>query len=267
MIASFYADSEVDVERCDDSPRAALSNLGEPEIPSVRIITTPSGSYKSILQQNTTSLPVSSSMKAHLAAMHNYSSMAPSNERSTSGRNGYTVRDHRYVVKRSRSDVAPPHSALSQPGFARRQKSTPEYVRAHYGPNSRLRPSTMRDIYARKFAHPTSGRRTKAAAARSVVDYDDLSPDSKRAYHNSLERRRRDDQRMLQMQLREAIPTLHGRDKVCKLECLREARSYILRVQNSVARAEQECSKYRQKNEELRRKRDQLLKFKVNNRL
>ena len=241
----------------------------------MRLVATSKGNYRSILNRNQSTLtPVTASVKAHVAAMHNYSSAAPSTERTSNSSRSYTstggyLARHRYAQSRSRSDVTSSHASTTQVSSVRRQKSAPQYVRAPYSSSTKVRGTTMRHIYQRKHGNK-SGRRSKVSAAAgggaTIVEYEDLNEEGKREYHNSLERKRREDLRELQRKLWEVLPKSPN-EKPAKLTVLKRGRSHIMNLRCQYSDQKDHYMFLARKNAMLRAKLRHLKTFRDNNKL
>ena len=70
-------------------------------------------------------------------------------------------------------------------------------------------------------------RRDRTPPSRLTAPVEDDDPEIKRATHNVLERRRREDLKIMYTNLRRCLPDLEMKDKAAKVKILERANSFI----------------------------------------
>lgn len=170
-------------------------------------------------------LPATTSMSAQVAAMHNYSSTAPSSKSTL----------HSYTQRQSMSAPHTPQHGNSYVSHKHRR----QYASGQASPQifDRKQARRLMGIKHERDLHSVSrkltsgsGRRMKHhqySYSRNASDNEDPSELGKRKYHNSLERQRRNDIKHLFDGLRAAVPALRETQRAAKMTILQSAADHI----------------------------------------
>ena len=213
-------DDDVDIETIELEPSTkAVNQKTHLTLPSYRSASKTVIRQDSMEEDNTNTIVTSP--LAHVTSMHNYSStqpnpcvMSPTNHMNPS-----------YATKRSRTDYKESkkgrfvHNAWDSSG-------------CQYGPFS-------------KSNHFNGSR-------HSSDSEDSLSEGSKRAQHNVLERKRRNDLKSSFIRLRGEIPELQTQERAAKVVILKKAAEYIYRLQRSDKQLNAELHEQKKKQERLK---------------
>jgi len=170
---------------------------------------------------------------AHVAAMHNYSSQQ---QQPTALASMLTSSTHSY--KRSRQHSHSPHRAVKKFRISLPQNALQSVVQklkvtGHHHYSKPSRPSS----------HNSS---------RSCSDSEDS--EGKRAQHNVLERKRRNDLKSSFFRLRDHIPDLCTQEKAAKVVILKRATDYITGLNRTEKRLSNELDQLKRTNEKLKRR-------------
>eukprot|EP00918_Siedleckia_nematoides_P097704 GHVU01214024.1.p1 GENE.GHVU01214024.1~~GHVU01214024.1.p1 ORF type:complete len:516 (+),score=32.42 GHVU01214024.1:31-1578(+) len=216
-------------------------------------------------------LPGSSSMSAQVAALHNYSSTASPPSKPTSlavqrstqpARSSHSERVVS-VVKRPYSKPASPSTGVShgvgRPAGSRKHREnngvTMEAVSVSLLHKLRDGGVNKTHGYAKLHHHhgdyKSSSRSSSKPSSRSSSDSEDTE---RRAAHNDLERKRRDDLRYSFIRLRDTVPTLKTTDRAAKVVILQKASDYIRDLSNKQHSLQKEAAKHRDRNEYLKQR-------------
>ena len=156
---------------------------------------------------------------AHVTSMHNYSSVQPNCIPNPSPIYSPT--------KRSRND------------YSKSSKKS-KYIRGNW---------SNRQQYNQQYKRANS----YGSSSRSSSDSEDgLSEGSKRAQHNVLERKRRNDLKSSFMRLREVIPELLNQERAAKVVILKKATDYIYQLQQEDTSLLVDLSHQKRKQERLK---------------
>lgn len=208
-------------------------------------------------------LPAAQSVSAQVAAMHNYSSTV-AQPRSSSG--------HQYKLATSYSAPSTPSSALHHhltSGHSKSSRrphpysiSSPSSPQLSYSQLKRQRAMGEADLkaVARKLH---SGKRTKYTSShqqhsplgsRSSSDVEEPNEQGKRAYHNVLERKRRNDLRKKYHTLRDYVPEICTNDRAPKMVILNKAVEHINQLELQYEQGIAERNRLKHLNERLNEK-------------
>ena len=193
-------------------------------------------------RQNYSSHCVSSSLNSHLAAIHNYSNtssapasysapQSPQTTRSRDTHNGYLSH------KRQRPVSMPP-----SPQPAKKQRSL-------------LHSTDLKRVVQKlRLGHSSSTTmhmRTQISRNSSDSEGDDTN---KRAQHNVLERKRRNDLKYSFLRLRDHVPELSKQERTPKVIILKLSSDYIRSLTAQNKKLENERAKWKARHEMLRQK-------------
>ena len=165
-------------------------------------------------------LPATPTASAQVAAMHNYTAAAPKSPKPEA----FSPRSPLNTYKRPRS-ITSQHS--SQPPIKKLRLTVPS--------------SELRIVHKLSYKH---GHHKSGNSSRSGSDSDE-GGEGRRAQHNVLERKRRNDLKSSFQRLRDNVPDLNAQDRAPKVTILKRATDYIslLRKRGNTLVAELERQK------------------------
>ena len=219
-------DDDVDIETIDTEP-TAKAHITMPSYRSVlsRALTTVK---QEVIEEDTTH-PIVTSPLAHVTSMHNYSSTQPNPGVMTSVNqltNGVT----NYATKRARTNDY-------RQGDAKKGR----YVRNAWGSSS-----------GRQYGPYSKSKHLNGSRSNSDNE-DSPSEGSKRAQHNVLERKRRNDLKSSFSKLRGEIPELQSQERAAKVVILKKSADYIHSLQRTEKHLVGEVNALKKKQERLKR--------------
>lgn len=118
-------------------------------------------------------------------------------------------------------------------------------------PAKRLKPVAVKPKAAMSFPSLTKESKKDNIKRQSSCTSDEESETSKRATHNVLERKRRNDLKTSFHVLREEVPDLKENERAPKVTILRKAKDYVDKLKKDEVRLLAELEKLRHRNEEL----------------
>ena len=177
-------------------------------------------------------MPAATSMSAQVAAMHNYSHTGP------------------MVVIRSapHSPVHPRHHSVKRLHSASSPGSPQPIVKRH---RSGINEAELRTVVQRlnmKNGHGYSSSRSSSHTSSDSEEFE-----GKRAQHNVLERKRRNDLKHSFLQLRDNLPEVN-QEKAAKVVILRHAVDYITRLQQTERTLNRELEEEQRRHEKLQQR-------------
>ena len=117
-------------------------------------------------------------------------------------------------------------------------------------PAKRIKPVAVKPKAAMSVSSPTKESK-KDFKRQSSTTSDEEGEVSKRATHNVLERKRRNDLKTSFHVLREEVPDLKDNERAPKVTILRKAKDFVDKLRKDETRLLAELSKERRRNEEL----------------
>ena len=190
-------------------------------------------------RHNQTSHCMSSSLHSHLAAIHNYSNTSSPPASYSAPQSPQTARSrdtsHSYVgYKRQRPVSMPP-----SPQPIKKQRSL-------------LHSTDLKRVVQKlRLGHSTIHIRTQMSRNSSDSEGDDTN---KRAQHNVLERKRRNDLKYSFLRLRDHVPELSKQERTPKVTILKLSSDYIRSLTARNRKLENERAKLKARHEMLRQK-------------
>ncbi len=198
---------------------------------------------------STVTMSAQSSMSAQVAAMHNYTA-APSSEPpqpatpSPSKRSRQSTTHHPSTQHNDHSHSGPPMKRIR--------------VTAPAGTTDSDLRSVVRKLHHHKHGHNSSahGKNSSKHSSRNSSDSEDS--EGRRAQHNVLERKRRNDLKSSFGTLKDKIPELQTQERAPKVMILNKATDYVYTLQTREQQLISELEYQQRTNERLLRKLRQL---------
>ena len=212
-------------------------------------------------------LPAATSMSAQVAAMHNYSSCTGSSHHHHHKSSSSASSSSSYKSYHSYSSPHTPSGGSSTSSHKRlRPYSSPaspqssssskrqKMVVSENDLKSVVRKLTGRRSHHQQVPQVSSPPHHSNHNSRSSSDYEDNSDIGKRAYHNVLERRRRDDLRTSFHLLRERVPEIESNERAPKMMILNKSTEYITELTRTHQNLVSELQRQKQHHEQLKKK-------------
>ena len=118
-------------------------------------------------------------------------------------------------------------------------------------PAKRIKPVAVKPKAAMSVSSPTKESKKDLLKRQNSSTSDEESETNKRATHNVLERKRRNDLKTSFHLLREEVPELKENERAPKVTILRKARECVDKLKKDEMKLLSELDKVRQRNEEL----------------
>ena len=262
----FIDEEEIDVVGVADKSRhnknAPALNSSIKSRPMIQVVNSSGSGLSTLISTN---LPATTSMSAQVAALHNYSSTTHSSKSqsclktssSTSSAPHTPSSSHlHHSLKRSR-----PFSSPASPSSSKKQRL---HDKSRYIVNEKDLHSVVRRLNhssgrkSHKSHHHHHHHSDAHSYSRNSSDNEDLSETGKRAYHNVLERKRRDDLRLSFHMLRQVVPEIRDNERAPKMVILNQSTEHVIELTRQHQALQNELQKQKLYHEQLKRKLSQL---------
>lgn len=180
-------------------------------------------------------LPATPSASAQVAAMHNYTAAAPKSPKSDSGSSS--------------------HSSSSSSRSSHSQKRSRSYhIHDHSTPLKRAKISVAHSSELRSAMRRYRHQHCRTSNNNNRCSSDSEDSDCKRAQHNVLERKRRNDLKSSFHILRDHVPDLQSQERAAKVTILKKATDHIMFLRRQQQSLNVELDRHQRTNEALQRR-------------